>query len=70
LEIPQIEIERKCHEMISMPCPITYSLESVMLVIGAMCGMGGSGGDPALDPCLEDIRLIITGLGLLMSFAK
>lgn len=53
----------------------TYSLESVMLVSGAMCGgileeCGGGGGEFACEPCLEDIRLIKTGLGLLTSFAN
>lgn len=45
----------------------TYSLESVILVSGAICGTGGKGGDEALEPCLDDNRLIVTGLGLFIS---
>lgn len=40
-----------------------------MLVSGAMCDECG-GGELALEPCRDDIRLIKTGLGLLMSFAN
>lgn len=44
----------------------TYSLESVMLVRGAICWIEG-GGDEARDPCLDDILLDDNMLGLFMS---
>lgn len=46
---------------------VTYSLESVILVSGAMCGTVGNGGDEFLEPCLDESRLIVTGLGLFIS---
>lgn len=48
----------------------THSLESVMLVKGASgCITGGIfGGEEALEPCLEDIRLDDSKPGLFISF--
>ena len=47
----------------------TYSLESVMLVNGAICWIEG-GGDEARDPCLDDILLDDKTLGLFMSLVR
>lgn len=42
-----------------------------MLVSGAMCcTLDECGGEPDREPCLDDIRLIKTGLGLFMSLAN